>query len=263
MKTLYLYTHETGVPNLLNVQSDLYALCGCIISEDKRESLEETADKIKIKYWNKKSVQFHSSEIARNLGLFSVFKGKPKLKTNFYKDLYCFLNSAPIIILPVILDKTLARKRKWGYDRVLRTISRKIFRNFILYTLSRARYKGKIIVEISDPTKDLYYIKAFTHFSERGIPEAGIQGIDIRKNITSLSFVTKQNEDIEEQVADLFAYAAKSKYEMDIKGKIFPKNSYEMKISSILKSKLHKIHPNTGRKKRRLLREIDSFAILP
>ena len=37
----------------------------------------------------------------------------------------------------------------------------------------------------------------------------------IKEKLTALSFVTKRNFDIEEQIADLFTYAARSKFKKD------------------------------------------------
>lgn len=263
MKELYLYTDESGVLNPQDIQGDLYALCGCVISPDKLNCIEAQAEAIKYKYWKKKSIVFHSAEIAKNLGPYSIFKGNPQLKNIFFQDLYNLLNTAPITIFPVFFNKKAARERKWGYEKSLVTVAREFFKNYILYTLSRNDYKGKIIIESSDPNKDLSYLKTFSYFSEQGVPKVGVTGEEVRRKITSLSFVNKHNGDIAEQLADLFAYAAICKYQSDILKKNFLKKSYKRKISSILNSKLYRIHPNTGKKKKIILKEINSFPIIP
>ena len=82
MKEYFLFIDESGSPDPKNRQSDIYIFCGCSIPKYKREELKIWADRIKFKYWGKTNIVFHSREIGRNEGDFSIFKKNPTLKRN-------------------------------------------------------------------------------------------------------------------------------------------------------------------------------------
>jgi hypothetical protein len=81
--------------------------------------------------------------------------------------------------------------------------------------------------------------------------------------ITSISFVTKKNDDIETQLMDLFSYAVKCKYLQEIEKKNFPRDSYENDIIDILNRKLYEVPYNTSTLKKRILNKVNPFVILP
>jgi hypothetical protein len=84
----------------------------------------------------------------------------------------------------------------------------------------------------------------------------------VQESLTSLSVVTKKNHDIENQIADLFAYAARCKYERDELGKNFSAISYESKIITILERKLYRVPPHAPPTKKIILDKIEPFKIL-
>lgn len=85
----------------------------------------------------------------------------------------------------------------------------------------------------------------------------------IKEILTSISFVTKHNYDIEEQISDIFAYAACCKYMQDCGQKKFSKDSYESKIIKILELKLFQMPTLAKSIKRDLFDRIEPFCILP
>ena len=72
--------------------------------------------------------------------------------------------------------------------------------------------------------------------------------------------MTKNNFDIEEQIADLLAYGAKLKF---LKKKQSELNFYQKEIVKIMSKKLFKMNPATKDKKRKFYSLIESFKILP
>lgn len=72
----------------------------------------------------------------------------------------------------------------------------------------------------------------------------------------------KKNHDIEEQIADLFAYAAKIKYRSQMTGKP-PSGDYEQMIVELLDKKIFTVPTGAGREKARLFKEVDPFLIIP
>jgi hypothetical protein len=119
-----------------------------------------------------------------------------------------------------------------------------------------------MIIESASAEKDKYLLDAFAYFLGAGIIQQKIDYKTIQDTISSVSFVTKKNNDIEEQVSDLFGYAAKLHYlkKQDIS---FKTGVYENMILNLLQKKIFKIPKEANQKKARLFREVNPFLVLP
>jgi len=262
-KTLFLFIDESGNSDPKNKQSNLYILCGCAIPEYKREQIEIWADQIKFKYWGRTNIVFHSRDIGSNRADFAIFKDKPRLKDEFLKDLFIFLRRTPVIVLAIVIDKNLARKKGWNKIKVIKETSHRLIYHFIAFLFSNPRLKGKVIIESATAEKDRYFLNAFSYFLSPGFVELNVDFKEIRKNLTSISFVTKDNLDIEEQIADLLAYGARCKFEKEKDKKVPKAGSYEEKIITILEQKLF-IRPTKAKeRKMKFYEKIEPFCILP
>ncbi|MHC1716296.1 MAG: DUF3800 domain-containing protein [Candidatus Dojkabacteria bacterium] len=254
-----LYVDETGT---ISGNTGFYILVGCSIKDGQKEELLKLAGQIKYKYWNNDSIVFHSQEIGRGMGAFKNLKDET-VRNNFYKDLYLLLYKAPINAFPIVLDKAEVTRRRWGKKLIYRTLNRALFKNFIIQTLGRQGWVGKITIEASSLDRDYYYHEALNHFQSLGIPELGIAGLEISQRITSLSFVNKTNGDVEEQIADLLAYGAECKVLKDNGSKTFDTHSYETNIIKILEAKEFTIPDQTSAQKKRILSGINPFVKIP
>lgn len=254
-----LYVDETGT---LNGNTGYYILIGCSIKESNKAELQKLAGQIKFKYWDNDSIVFHSQEIGKCIGAFKNLSDQT-IRDHFHKDLYKFLYNAPICIFPVVIDKQEIASRRWGKRKILQTATRALFRNFIIHTLGRQGWTGRITIESSSLDRDYYYHEALNHFKASGIPEATISGKNISDKITSISFVNKVNGDIEEQISDILAYGALCKTLKDKGLKTYTSNSYESNMIKILKAKEFAIDSNTSTSKRAILSKIIPLVIIP
>jgi hypothetical protein len=255
-----LYIDELGTANINDKNSSLYILAGCSIDEKERENMKTWADKIKFKYWGHKNIVFHSREIWRKENDFKIFKDN-KVFQQFLKDLKDFLFFSRFKMFFVIVDKENARKMSWNHIKIYKTTSDQLVKNFLLILLT-GDSRGKIIVESATAEKDFYFHKAVGYYLAGGIKELKVDYKKIQETLTSISFVTKNNFDIEEQVADLFAYAAKCKYLGQL-GKKVKNGLYEKMMLDLLKNKIFKNPSNARDKKMKYFKEVDSFVILP
>lgn len=265
MKHYKLFIDESGTPSPSHRASSYYVLSGCIVNVTNRDEAKIAADQIKFKYWGKTDIVFHSQEIYKNTGDFEIFKGKTELKEEFLKDLFTFLRRCPVNLMMAIVDKEQARKKGWNNIKVIEKTSSCLIYNFIVFLLSNMNYHGSIIIESAGSYKDVYYLKDFDYFlSPDCSRKNGFNHEEVRRALTSLSFVTKRNLDIEEQIADLFAYAGKCKYEKEKLKVKFDIGSYEDKISALLDKKIMNFVQPQGNKTRKLrLYKTKSFCILP
>lgn len=135
--------------------------------------------------------------------------------------------------------------------------------NFITWLLGLTGAKGKVNIESATAEKDRYYLNTFSYFLSPGNKELKVNYKKLQELLTSISFVTKRNYDIEEQIADLLAYAAKCKYLRLTKKKTFEIGSYEDKIIKVLETKLWRLPKLAGEKKMRFYKNIDPFCVIP
>ncbi len=262
MKTFQLFVDESGVANPKDRQnSDLYVLSGTSISSERREEIKVLADQIKFKYWGRTDIVFHSREIGRDEGDFSIFKADPALKKSFITDLLFLLRKAPIILLIIIVDKKQARIKGWNHIKIVKETTDKLIYHFIALVLSNKQFKGKIIIESATAEKDKYYLSSFSYYLSPG-STLGTNCDDIKKALTSLTFVTKNNNDIEEQISDLLCYAAKCKYQQK-KGKVFAKNTYEERVIRVLDKKIFKAPSTNSLRKLGFYNKIEAFCVIP
>lgn len=263
MKTFELFIDELGHSNPLSKQSEVYVLCGCVIEKTDREDLKIRADQIKFKYWNKTDIVFHSKEIGRSENDFKIFHKNPTKKLEFIKDLFNYLSNSNISIFVILIDKENARKRGWNSIKVIRDTARKLFYHFIVWLLAMGSSRGKIYVESATAEKDKYYLNEFSYFLSPGSRELSVDYKILKEIITSISFVTKRNHDIEEQLADLFAYAARCKYMRINKKETYKVGSYEDQLIRILDMKLFKKPRFAKERKMKFYETIDPFCVIP
>jgi len=259
MRTLSLFIDESGDPNPRVPRSEVYILAGCMTDEYSREKLKIGSDQIKFKFWSRTNIIFHSREIGRKEGDFKILKD-PKVYKEFKKDLFNFLNKNSYQMFFVLVDKKKALSRNWNDRKVYTETSFAIIRNFILSLVAQGNAKGRLVVEAATSLKDFYFHKAASYFLSAGLPEVGISYQTVQDVLTEISFVTKKNHDIEEQISDLLAFGAKLKF---LGKKHTYMDEYEKKLVKVVSAKIFKMDPNTGAKKKKYYSKIDSFKILP
>jgi len=255
-----LFIDELGVANPKDTKSKLYILSACSVNEKERLSMKIMADQIKFKYWGRTDIVFHSREMGRREGDFSIFKNKKVFK-EFIFDFDKFILSSDFKMFFVVLDKDKARKLGWNDVKTYEETSNAIIKNFLLAMISQDS-KANIIIESSTSEKDFYFHKSNNFFLAGGIPKANVTYKKVQDTITSIAFVTKNNLDIEEQIADIFAYAVKCRYFLQ-KNKRIKIGDYEKIILKLLRNKIYKKCKNARVKKKKYLEKIKPIQILP
>lgn len=262
-KNLLLFIDESGNCDPHNKQSDYYILCGCCVPENKKDQLKIYADQIKFRYWGRTNVVFHSRDLYTNRKDFVIFRNNPLQKNEFLKNLFIFLKQSPITLLIILIDKKLAKKRGWNKIKIVKETVHNLLYHFIAILFSNPAFKGKIVIESATAEKDRYFLNSFSYFLSPGFAEFDGNFIKVRQVLTSISFVTKNNLDIETQIADLFAYSARCKFEAEKNNKHFAKNTYEAKMITLLEQKLFQPPYSTKENKIRFYKKIKPFLVLP
>ena len=257
MKYLNLFIDESGQSNPKKQNTGVYILSGCLVDNKAKEFLKIRANQIKFKYWGRTDIVFHSREISRKENEYAIFKN-PKIGSSFEKDLLQFLCQGNFRTFFILVDLNKARNQNWNEEKVYKETTQLMIKNFLLALLAIEKCKGRIVIESATAKKDLYFHRAASYYLSAGISIVKASCQQIQKLFTEISFVTKKNHDIEEQIADLLAYGARLKFE---RRKL--KNSYEVGLLKIINSKLFIMHPNTGKKKKKYYSRINSYIIVP
>jgi len=258
MKFINLFIDELGSANPKATNSKVYILSGIMVTSQAREEMKIKSDQIKFKYWNRTDVVFHSREIGRKEGDFSLLKDE-KVQKSFIKDIFNLLDNSNFQLFGVVVDKAKIPKN-WNEKLLYKKTAEILIRNFILALLAQQKCRGRLIVESATAEKDIYYHKAAGFFLSNGFRNLKIDYKEVQNVLTEISFVTKKNYDIEEQIADLLAYGLRKKHE---KTKVNLLSDYEKRLLKVVDQKLFKMHPNTTGKKKKLYSEIESYKIVP
>ncbi|MBU1200693.1 DUF3800 domain-containing protein [Patescibacteria group bacterium] len=207
MKNAYIFIDETGKVDKKD-KSEYFCLSAIIINDVNRERLKNGLEKLKQKYFGSKGYVIHGSQVKRGL------KHKKKDLNKFSKDFRKIALSINFFALCTITDKHKAYSRGWLKTTILEKSYRMILSNLIKFVMAKD-YKGQIIAEASAHEQDLHLYKNFFHFMANGIPKLHISTDDVKKHVTAISYVTKQNDDNETQFVDLLAGVIKIKHKLD------------------------------------------------
>lgn len=240
-KLYKLYIDESGASELSHHDKN-YTLCGIIVQPYQAEELKIKANQIKFKYWTDTDIVFHSVDIGQMNNSFAILNN-PITKKDFHKDLISFLNNGNYKVIVVSINKDKAMREGWDSKKVQDRAFDEMIEFFISFLASK-QLKGQISME-SSGGRDVNFHKRYTRYLSHGLPSFSLSNADTKKILTSISFVSKNNHDIETQLADLFAYPAIRKILHSESIKPLVIGSYEEKVSNILGVKLIDIN---GRK---------------
>jgi hypothetical protein len=257
MENAYIFVDETGKPDQAD-KSAYFCLSAIVINQKNKEKLRLSLEKLKLEYFGSKEYVIHGSEIKRGL------KNQKKDPINFANDLKKIVAPISFFALCTITDKKKANARGWLKPTILEKSYRMIVSNLIKFVIAKD-YKGQIIAEASAHEQDLHLYKNFFHFMANGIPGLKVSTKDVKKHVTAISYVTKQNEDSETQLVDLLAGAIEVKHRVDTKQiSIRQISQYDQVILAILERKLFVANvANTSKRKTELYQAITSFAKYP
>lgn len=226
--------------------SKYYILLGCIIEADEQQKLSIRADQIKYRYFKNTNVVLHGKDIANNSNEFVVFSSNDKLKDEFLTEITQLIHSSPIKVTCCIVDKKRAYSIGWKHTAIIQNTADAILRDFLnfVYSYRQSRNQGIIIYEASGFEKDAEYLKAFNKVLTPGFEQRNPEFSDIRDHLTSVTFATKLNKDIECELADFLSYAAYKKYQLDHNQLQITKKSHDFKMIKTLEAKLLKQEPS-------------------
>ena len=256
------FLDESGNSDIKSyVESPYFTICGVLVSENTRKLLRLDFEKLKEKYFKNKKYVLHSVELRRKLLYIWVKTNKNVIK-DFAKDLEKILRSHPFFLLLIVVDKEKAFKRSWTKKAMYDKVYRSIIGNLVKFLVAR-NAMGNIYSEACTVEQDIFLYQGFFHYIVNGLDRLGINSLDVKNHLTSLSFVTKKNNDIEEQIADLFGSFGRIELEIK-KGKKKEEDLDDINLVLYRRMKKQLFTGNaTTKTKQDLYKEINPFVLLP
>ncbi|MDP3982702.1 MAG: DUF3800 domain-containing protein [bacterium] len=235
MTTYKLLSIDESGKASYNHKSELFVLSGIITPEKLKPKFDKLTRKLKKKYFKDEEIVFHSRDMYRRKGPFSILQD-PKLEMEFWTEFLSILDDPEIGTMFIIVDKQKAKHKGWQEQTILKRSYQKILEDFADKQL-KLGVNGKIITE-SDPSQDFYLIQAHNLIQAKGISDGTMSAQEYRQKITSLSLVNKRNLDIDVQIADALAPIAGMMYAHNILQKQNKMSKIELMKQELIEKKL-------------------------
>jgi len=253
----YIFIDESGWADVKTYkQSKYYTMCGLVISEGGRKTLKEELDQLKIKYFHNKSFILHSVKLKRKL------KTEERIRA-FANDLNKLLRQTPFYLLFVVVDKEKASKVSWINSTVYERCYRSLIGNLVKFLIAKGAI-GHIHAEASSTEQDIHLYKSFFHYIAHGLDRLSISSDSVKQHLTTVSFVTKINNDPEEQMADLFGICGKINAQLE-KGELKTEemDPLDIVLYNSMQKRLFNIANAKNPKKVSLYKDINPFVKFP
>lgn len=253
-KKHFIFIDESGTSDVKSFSvQPFFTVVGLVIGEKNREFLKNDFEDLKLKHFGSKNYVIHNTEIKRDL------RTDQKIK-NFATDLENFLNKHNFFILSTTVNKEKAFRLGWDKSTILNRSYRSLFSNLLKFLIAK-NLKGQVISEASNSEQDIIIYQNVFHYLVNGISNLNITAKDTKKHLTSISFVTKFNNDPEEQIADLYGFCPRLKEEIKTKN-IEKLNPIQEVLLSSFEKKLF-IGSAKNQDKLKLYKAINSVVKLP
>lgn len=239
-KTVYklLSLDESGKASYAH-KSELFILSGIVTLERFKPKLDKLARKLKKKYFKDEEIIFHSRDMHRRKGPFTILQD-PEVEEAFWTEYIAIIDNPEISIMFVIVNKGKAKHKGWNQKAILKKAYLKILEEFANKQL-KLGINGKIIVE-SDPSQDFYLIEAHNRIQGMGTSDGTMSASEYRQKITSLSLVNKANLDIDIQIADTVVPIAGMIY----RHSVFKRQKQRSQLEQIKEKFIERKLSNTG-----------------
>jgi hypothetical protein len=285
-----LFIDESGYANPKSYKKSRYfIISGCIVDSREVKNLKEHLNQIKFAHWREKwhGVLLRSADIGLGKGRFSELynldENKERTENSkmftFSSDMRKFFSKSYFNVITCLIDKEQAVKNKkislnkgnktmkfvWDQKLVYELSYKHILRTFLSLLVLR-KAKGKIMAEASSDNQDIILYKEFFSLLSNGISDLEIGHLEAKERLSSLNFVTKKDDDyVEEQIADLMGYASKlyfrekNKLDKDRKFK-----NYEKMILQAYKHRLLIITEGGSDKRlKKISKNIEPYIVIP
>lgn len=204
----WLYVDESGDHGLAKIdpQFPVFVLCGILVSRSEYETLRYLMNQLKIRFWQRKDVIFHSHEVRRQTGPFAQLQAKSQ-RLAFYEAFNELVQQAPYAPIAVAIDKN-AYVAQFGRltDSPYEIALSALVEQAILVLSARPGPPAQLtfVLEMRGGTQDKELRQHFQQLLSRGT--GGLTPAHVAVHAPELKFRSKRDNLNGHQLADLLAY---------------------------------------------------------
>lgn len=201
------FLDETGDHGLAYIDENfpIFVLAGCLFEESAYQNTLEKINEFKLKYFNTTDIILHSRDIRKCDGVFQVLFDLD-IKKRFYEDLNKIIGDADFKIISVAINKKdhIERYGKMA-DNPYSICLSYILERLVFCTDSRQFSTNiSIIIEKRGRREDETLLAHYNGIIDRGTFH--VISDRFKKKIESFSMLSKRENNIGLQIADLCAY---------------------------------------------------------
>lgn len=201
-----VFLDETGDHSLQHIdkQYPIFALGAMFCrSDDYIKIINPIFDELKYKYFDKRHVFLHSTEIRKSRNDFKILMN-PEIRSRFFEDLNACISSCPYILTFSLIDKFQHTETYIEPDNpYFLTLSFIMERAFFVIHKNYPNAKCVFIAESRDTKENQNLKKAFDNYKRNG---TGFISSEELKFITDLKFIKKTENETGHQIVDLCLY---------------------------------------------------------
>lgn len=202
-----IFLDESGDHNLkvIDPNHPVFALVGCIFEEKYyKEEVTKKINELKNKYFNSTEVILHSRDIRKQETKPFLALRKKEIRENFYKDLNNLIINLYLTIISSVINKHKLKEQYGNHSDNPYYLSLGFIMERYAIFLREKGEVGSIMIEsrTSADNNLLYLAYSKTMLQGTGFMKAN----EFRERIKDLVFISKKENEIGTQLADLIAY---------------------------------------------------------
>jgi Protein of unknown function (DUF3800) len=201
-----VFLDETGDHSLQHIDREypVFGLGALFCKYDRYvNEINPLFDDLKYKYFNKRSVILHSTDIRGRRKDFKILLNKDT-RTKFIDDLNETMKTAPFVFVASFVDKLGLSEQYWDPDNPYDlTLSFIMERAYFLIKKNYPNAKCRFIAESRDHAENSRLLKTFEYYKNKGTSFVSPQELEF---IVDLDFVGKKENETGHQIVDLCLY---------------------------------------------------------
>ncbi|MFA5293146.1 MAG: DUF3800 domain-containing protein [Phycisphaerae bacterium] len=226
----YLFLDETGDHGLSYVDENfpIFLLCGCLVTSENLKKAEEKINNFKLRFFKTSEVILHSRDIRKCEGSFQILFDL-KIKEEFYKTLNGILSDLDYCLIGSAINKKehIIKYGKSAKDPYSIALSFILERTVFYLNSASSNSSVSILVEKRGKAEDKKLLSDFNSIMDRGTYYLSVDRL--KKTIKDFSFLSKRENIVGLQIADLCAYPL-ARHLLNPKEPYIPFKTIEKKI---------------------------------
>lgn len=205
MPSHIVFLDESGDHSMqhIDLQFPVFALAGVIFESDYYYKIANPIiDGLKYKYWGNRNIIFHSVDIRKQKGSFTILRD-PQIRQSFLPDVNTMIQDLDFKIVSSGIHKA-DHYRQYMMPENPYSLTLEFIMERIFFYFRNTNKQCLLIAESRDDADNRRLYTVFDHLMRNG--NSNISSRELRNCITDLKFMPKSNNENGNQISDLVVY---------------------------------------------------------